>query len=243
MNDSIYQYAYESKIKYWNTEKKLLVSLLFIFTAIICDSILISLVIIGITGFVTVVLGGLSLYSYLKMLRIPVGFLILGTIAIGVNIGNASDLSQGMPMGDWYLNLYICYLYMTKAGLMQMLHVFLRALAAVSAMYMLSLSTPVHKILVVLKKVHVPKLIIELMYLIYRYIFILWALHKQINVAAETRLGYCDYKTSFRTFGQVNWNLFILSMKKASQYYDAMEARGYDGELRFLDEEAGNEKK
>ena len=55
--------------------------------------------------------------------------------------------------------------------------------------------------------------------------------------SAKSRLGYVDYKTSLKTFGNTLSNLFIVSLKKASQYYSAMESRGYDGDILFLEEE------
>lgn len=236
MNYSIDQYAYESKIKCWNAGVKIAFCVLLILVAIVWDKLLVSLIIIGLTAWITIGLGGLSIRKYLKMLRIPLVFLILGTIAIGVNIGPISDITSGVVKGDWYINIHLCYLFVTRTGFIRMLHIMLRALAAVSAMYTLSLSTPVYEIVGVLKKLHMPKIIIELMYLMYRYIFILVDTHRQMTIAAETRLGYRDYGTSFKTFGQINWNLLLISMKKASVYYDAMEARGYDGELGFLEE-------
>jgi cobalt/nickel transport system permease protein len=55
--------------------------------------------------------------------------------------------------------------------------------------------------------------------------------------SAASREGYCDYRTSIRTFGGIVGNMLIVSMKKASAYYTAMEARCYDGELLFLEDE------
>ena len=55
--------------------------------------------------------------------------------------------------------------------------------------------------------------------------------------SADSRQGYCDFKTSCYTFGSVASNLLVVSLKKSNAYYTAMEARGYDGDLVFLEEE------
>ena len=47
-----------------------------------------------------------------------------------------------------------------------------KALGAVSALYMMTLTTPLSEIIAVLRKAHIPKLIIELMNMIYRYILL-----------------------------------------------------------------------
>ncbi len=112
----------------------------------------------------------------------------------------------------------------------------LKAFSAVSALYLMTLSTPMGEIISVFRKIRVPVLILELMHLIYRYIFILSETNQRQKDAAGSRLGYCDLKTSFRTFSGELANLLVLSMKKAETYYDAMEARGYEGNALFWEE-------
>ena len=102
---------------------------------------------------------------------------------------------------------------------------------------MLAFSTPVNEIIVVMEKLHLPKIVCELMNLIYRYIFILLNAAHTMQTAAKARLGYESFIKSLRSFSQIAGNLFIISLKKANAYYDAMLSRGYDGEIKFLNEE------
>ena len=81
-----------------------------------------------------------------------------------------------------------------------------------------------------------PKLIIELMNMIYRYIFIMLETYSRLKNSAESRLGYCDFRTSCYSFGQIASNLFVITLKKGNAYYNALEARCYDGELNFLED-------
>ena len=102
---------------------------------------------------------------------------------------------------------------------------------------MMTLTTPLTELVSVLRKIHMPKLIVELMNMIYRYIFIMLETYTKLKNSAESRLGYCDFRTSCYSFGNIASNLFIVSLKKANAYYNALEARCYDGELRFLEDE------
>lgn len=182
---------------------------------------------------ITVMAGGLPFLQYLMLLMVPLVFLFMGTAAVAVGISNRTDfVSTG-----WCLRLPWFVLYVTRTGVSRAAGLFARALGAVSAMYMMTLTTPVSEMIGVLKKIHVPKLVIELMYLIYRFIFVLGDTHRQMRQAAASRLGYCDFKTSCRTFGQTAGNLLILSLKRADAYYDALLARCYDGDLCFMEEE------
>ena len=114
---------------------------------------------------------------------------------------------------------------------------FLKAMAGMSALYMMSLATPVSELVLVLQRLHLPRLLVELMNLIYRYIFILIDVSEQMQIAAKARLGCHSFRQSCKSFAQIAGNLFLVSLKKANAYYDALLSRGYDGKLEFLSEE------
>ena len=142
------------------------------------------------------------------------------------------------PVGQYHVHfLNLFYIYWSKASLLKAGGLVFKALGAVSALYMMTLTTPLSEIIAVLRKAHIPKLIIELMNMIYRYIFIMIDTHSRMKNSAESRLGYCDFKTSCYSFGQVASNLLVVSLKRGNNYYNALEARCYDGDLRFLEEE------
>lgn len=201
-----------------------------LFLCILLDDLYVSLLTIGVCGFITVRLGGLPLTAYLRLLRVPIAFLVMGSFVIALE---TADPGGGIRL----LDLYFFELYTTREGLLRVLHLWGKAFGGLSAMYMLSLSTPSSEIFSALRRWKVPPLIIELMNMIYRFIFVIMDTFLRMKASAQSRLGYCDYRTSLHTFGNIASNLFVVSMKKASLYYDAMESRCYDGELRFLEEE------
>ena len=88
-----------------------------------------------------------------------------------------------------------------------------------------------------------PRLLIELMMLIYRFVFILLHTASAIMTAQEARLGNRDYRTQLRAFGKMLTALFFISLRKANALYDAMEARCYDGTIRVLTENRKPKKK
>lgn len=222
--------AHSSGINHWNPGFKVGFAMLLLLICVVANNLYVSGLIILITAYITTIMGGVHFRDYLSYLKVPVVFLILGSVAILFNFSKE-------PLGLWHLNLHFFYLYISKESLITTLYLWGKAFGAVSAMYMMSLSTPSTEIFSVLRKIHLPKLIIELMNMIYRYIFILMDTQVKMKNSAESRLGYCDFKTSISTFGHAMSNLLVVSMKKASQYYDAMEARCYDGDLLFLEAE------
>lgn len=223
-------YVFQSGFKDWNNTYKVGSAMLILLLCIALDDVWISGTVIVTMGMVNVIGNRVPLKQYLGLLKIPIAFLVLGGIAIGLGISTH-------PAGDYRISLGRIFIYTTDAGLQQAAELFLKAMGAVSAMYAMTLSTSASGLIRVLRKAHIPKLIIELMYLIYRFIFILSDTHGKLKTAAVSRLGYVDVKTACHSFGKTAGNLFLLSMKKADTYYDAMVSRGYDGELRFLEEE------
>lgn len=227
---SIDFYAYASKIRKWNSNFKVAFSILVLILSVVLNHPYVSVAIISAMTYLILVKGGLSMTAYLSFLSIPISFILLGTFTVGIDFSN-------VPMGQYHLHLGFCYVYTSMVQLRKMFFLLLKVFAAVSAMQMLILSTPSHEMIAFLQKIRIPKLIIELMNLIYRFIFILSDVHRQMKNSAEARLGYCDFKTSLKTFGNLSSNILVVSMRKANAYYDALEARCYEGELLFLAEE------
>ena len=227
---SIDYYACQSGLRRWNDGYKVLSACMILVLCIVLDHPWVSVAVIVTMGMVNLWGNRVSLHTYTGLLKIPIAFLVLGSVAIALGVSR-------QPLGDYNLWLHWGYLYFTKTGIRQALELFLKAMGAVSAMYLMALSTPASNLIGVLKKAHVPKIIVELMNMIYRFIFILTEVQGNMKTAAVSRLGYVDFKTSCYSFGQTAGNLFILSLKKANTYYDAMVSRCYEGDLPFWEEE------
>ena len=215
MERKIDSYAYKSKLRKINPAFKVIFAFLTLLICIIADNIYVSLAIIVSMGFITIFKGGIKFHEYMSLMSIPLVFMILGSIAIAFGVSMS-------PIGDYNLHLCGFYLYTSDENIMKTIEIVIKAFGAISAMYMMTLSTNISEIISVLRKAHIPKIIIELMSMIYRFIFIL------IDVQC---------KISCYSFGSTASNLLIVSLKKANTYYNAMESRCYNGDMLFLEEE------
>lgn len=163
---SVDYYAYASHMRSWNAGFKVLFSIISLLICIACNNLFVSLAVIFFMGFLTVAVGGLDLHHYITMLLVPIVFLIFGTIAIAIGFSMR-------PVGQYHVHfLNLFYIYWSKASLLKAGGLVFKALGAVSALYMMTLTTPLSEIIAVLRKAHIPKLIIELMNMIYRYILL-----------------------------------------------------------------------
>lgn len=226
---SIDRYAYESGMRDYNASYKVLFSVGALIAVIAADSIPVSLVTVCYMMLLTVTVGKVHLHDYLRLMLVPAAFILLSGLAIALQTGETADAL-------WSFGIFGVSISIDRGGLMQAVETGLKAFGAVSALYLMTLSTPMGEILNVLRKIHVPDMLIELMHLIYRYIFILLEQNRRQKDAAAARFGYAGFRTSLHTFGMELANLFVLSMKKSGVYYDAMEARGYDGGCLFWEE-------
>jgi cobalt/nickel transport system permease protein len=228
-------YSYDSKIRGWNPTFKVLFAVLILILCITLNNLYVSIAILIAMAYITTVEGGFSVHEYFSVIMIPIAFILLGTVTIGV------DFSLN-PIGEYNLHFVFFYIYTSQEKLKEMIFIILKSFAAVSTLQMMALSTPSSEIISVMRKAGVPKCIIELMSMIYQYIFILLGVYGKMKNSADSRDGYCDFKTALHTFGGIASNMFVISMKKANVYYDAMESRCYDGEMMFLEEDKKIEK-
>lgn len=221
--------CYTSKLRYTNAGEKVFFSLSSLCFCIISRSVLVALIVLFASSCLTIKKGGISLRYYRKLMEIPCAFLLVSTAAIIVNISSVPLDAFALPVGSWYISG-------SWEGIYRGIQLILTALACVSCLYFLSLSTPVTDMVSVLESWHIPWLIIELMMLIYRFIFLLLEIASSISCSQRSRLGNRNLSTSIKSYGLLASSLFILSIRRASTVYDAMEARCYNGRIHVLKE-------
>ena len=212
-------YAYQSPLRQWNSTWKVLFGFGILFFCVVVRNVWVSLFLVVAMGTMTIGLGKLGFFTYLKLLWIPLFFLLFSSIAISFEI----HMVQGIP-----------HISTSKVFLYRSLTILLHSFGAISTMYMILLSTPASQVIGVFGRLPIPKLCLELMQMIYRFIFLLLESYRQMHIAAESRVGFCNRKRGWYSFCQILGNLLVLSLRKANKYYDALLARGYQGTLVFL---------
>lgn len=233
---NIDKYAYSSKLKNINPVGKFVFSVVTLIMCLLSNNILDSIIVIGVMGIATVFVGKTPLKVFLKLLTIPLAFLIIGILTITINYSVNPD--------KFIISTHIFggFIGVSKLGIYKAVVLFFKVLASVCCLYFLSLSTPMVDILAVLSKLKVPKIMIEMMSLIYRFIFILLETVNTMFIAQNSRLGYNSIRSSYKSLGALISSLFIRSFKKANDMYTSLESRGYDGELNVILDEYTNDK-
>ena len=78
--------SYQSKLRYVNASEKFVYAMLTLVLCIIGQSFLTAVSVFAVNGILTVGKGGIPLSRYIRLLLVPVSFLILGAAAIIINV-------------------------------------------------------------------------------------------------------------------------------------------------------------
>ena len=138
------------------------------------------------------------------------------------------------PIGPWTLIL-------TREGLARFMGVALKSWLSVQMAIVLASSTTFPDLLMAMRAVKIPRLLVAVVGLMWRYLFVMADEALRLMRAREARSGL-SAQPGARGGGSIAWrarvtggmagNLFLRSFERADRIYAAMLARGYDGDVR-----------
>lgn len=175
---------------------------------------------------ITVFTVRISLWRLLRLMAIPAGFVLLGSLSVVLELNPVHPLFS--------LNAGAITLGVGEAGLQQGMLILLRSFSGIAVLYALVLNTSISDMIYVLRKLKVPEVVLDLMVLVYRNIFILSDTAQRIYIAQKSRMGHRNLKTSLRSTAQLGGSAFILAGVRAEQLFHSMESRGYSGRIYSL---------
>jgi cobalt/nickel transport system permease protein len=148
-------------------------------------------------------------------------------------------------------------LALTDAGLIRFVSILLKSWLSVQAAVVLTASTPFPALLQAMRSLRVPRVLVTIAGFTYRYLFVIGdeALRLMRARAARSSVlspskgdvlrlpkdgalslskGGANVFWRARVTGGMVGSLFLRSLERSERIYDAMLARGYDGEVRSL---------
>lgn len=119
-----------------------------------------------------------------------------------------------------------------SGGVLSMLSLMVKGVLTVLASYVLIATTTIEKICYALRLLHVPKIVVTEIMLIYRYIIVLLGEAKRITQAYSLRAPG-QKGVHFKAWGSLVGQLLLRSMDRADIVYESMCLRGYQGNFDF----------
>lgn len=224
------KYAYQSKLAGIKASGKLAFAVCMMLICVAFSSNVISIMTIALMSAATLILGGCRLKTYLMLLLVPFTFLITGVITIIIN------RLPSVEGALFYFRLFGGVYGISSKSLNTGVNLFLKSMGAVCCLYFFSINTPMNSFLSLLRK-KVPGTFVELMELIYRFIFIIWDESRRIYIAQDSRLGYRGFSNSMKSLGELVTTVFIRALRRVDRVSVALESRGFDGNFNYLLEE------
>ena len=238
MHHQIDSLAYTNKLRHLPPQHKLIFAIaLFCLGYITANYI--KLLIFGWLIISTVVYAGIPWQVYRQLLLIPLTFWLtsLPALLIGISFDRSifitdSDIWHNLR---WNLNFAGSQLslYISNQGLHQGIDILCNSLCLTACMYFILLTIPFTEIIQILNNWKFPKLITELMLLMYRFIFVLTQTATELIQAQKSRFGYLNWQTTIKSISLIIGQLLRRSLVNYRQISLALASRGFTGELKL----------
>lgn len=150
------------------------------------------------------------------------------------------DVLASFQVGPWTLTL-------TQPGLVRFISLALKSWLSVQMAIVLASTTEFPDLLAAMRSLRVPRLLVTVIGLMWRYLFVLVDEVMRLMRAREARSGHPTEpggQGNRRVGGSLTWrakvtggmagNLMLRSFDRSERIYAAMASRGYDGEVRGL---------
>jgi cobalt/nickel transport system permease protein len=220
--------AQQSAFRHINTGTKLILALGSLILCLISPFPVVPLISGIILSLVLIIPGRTSPRLYGELLLGPAIFTVVSVVVLLFLLGGGDVIWRFNPV-PW-INLTI-----TTGSLSQSTLVLCRVFGCSIAMFFIVLTTPVTDLFNGMKRIGIPIELIDLMMIIYRYIFIVCAQASEIWQAQVMRLGYSRPMEAIRSFSMLCGMLFISSWNAGEDLIHAMDCRCYDGIFPSLD--------
>lgn len=221
MNDAIHEIhhmdALSTQDKWLNNIhplSKLIVTLLYIIIVVSFDKYnLFGLIGMILYLIVLMTVGEISISHSLKQLKVLLLFVCM------VGIAN--------PFFDQTMVGSIATITIT-GGMVSMVTLMLKGIFTMFASYVLVISTSIESICYALRLLHVPKIMVTLVMLIYRYIILMLKEAERISQAYSMRSPK-QKGIHYKAWGTLVGQLLLRSVDRAQDVYESMTLRGYNG--------------
>ena len=221
------KYAYTNKLTDKNPYIKAIFSILLLILSLTIENRIFQISIITIMSITIISTSKMGISEYLKLLSIPLIFMIMSILAIIISISTEkTDMLTYFTVGSTYIGI-------SKFGLMNALRILSRSIACLTCVYFLMLTTPFNQLIKVFKKLHIPDNVIEIAMLIYRFIFIFLEEVQEIYKSQEMKLGYMGMRNSYNSLGLLLNMLYKRMMKRYEDMSIALDMKLFDGKFHI----------
>lgn len=151
-------------------------------------------------------------------------FLFPLSISIFIPFANTGNVIYSIDVNFFAINV-------TDKGIMIFFTAIIKSFLSIMIFTALIISTRDIELLMGLRKIYLPKIIVSIIFLMYRYIFLIRDEAKAGQMAINSRVFQKSHHSVNKKLSYLAGTLFIKSFDRAENIYKSMESRGFDGEF------------
>lgn len=224
------QYAYTSRIRQLDPAQKAALTALVIVLCLLLDRPLVGLAAVLWMGGLTIFWAGIPGRVVGRVLLAEGLLLLLSVVGVALSFSTAP-----LPAPVASVQVGLLWIGTSPAALALAARLGCRALGCAAAMNFLALSTPLIDLVDLLRRLRVSPVLIDLMSVMYRYVFVLLESMQRMHTAQQSRLGYATRRAAMRSSGLLASRLFVDAYQRSRRMQTALESRGSTGgDLRVL---------
>jgi len=169
--------------------------------------------------------------TYFAVVLVPTTFVLTSVPALVANWSSsrdvvaASDIWAGWDVGRGYL-------YLSHHGFEMAALAVARSISSTSCLAFVLCTVPFVELVCVMQRLKLPDFLAELLFLTYRFIFLLLETAKDLREAQQARLGYGTWRNSLRSVSLLVGQLFLKTIDRYRQFSLSLESRGSTGTFR-----------
>jgi cobalt/nickel transport system permease protein len=228
LSSEIDRYAYTNALSKSSPTTKLLFAMSLLILSVTSPTPIVPIIVFLTSTILVLYFARIPYRLYLKLLGYPMIIVALTCVIIILFFGYQDPLTE--------INFVGLRWTVFNDGITLGFNTFFRVAAGLSTQFFLVLTTPVTSILLILRNARIPRVLVEMSLLIYRYIFVFIEVLETMRTAQELRLGYSGFKKKLRSTSLLIGSIFIRTLEQGERTFTAMNARGYDGNIRTLDD-------
>jgi cobalt/nickel transport system permease protein len=224
-------HAKTSLIHQLDARVKLVAAILFILaTALTPDGVWLAYILLAALVLGVIVVSRLGLGFVQRRAAVALPF-VLAAVTVAFSTPGRSMLA--VQVFRWEVAI-------TDAGLARFVSILFKSWLSVQMAVVLTASTRFPALLQAMRSLHLPKILVSIIGFTYRYIFVIGDEVLRLLRARAARSSAPDGRGGGSVFwrarvtGGMAGSLFLRSIERSERIYDAMLARGYDGEVRSL---------
>ncbi|MET3557148.1 cobalt/nickel transport system permease protein [Streptococcus rupicaprae] len=168
----------------------------------------------------TLYVGRIHWRSYVKWVAVSVPFVFISLVTILFSI---SRTLPAETLWSWRLGSYV--LSIEPAAYQETLALLVRVYVSLAATFFLTVTTPFPQLISLCRKAHVPKELIELVVLMYRFIFMFLHEFLVMRDTLDLKFGFGGVKQSYQTLGLLSSQLFTRLIQANQHVVEMLEIR------------------